>query len=201
VPRSTGRTGPGDPLVRFSVSLLGGPALDPEGMRAYLAKRPVHTVVGAGIAVVLPLGEYLDDKLLNIGSNRFVIRPQLGVVHSRGPWSFELTGSVFLFTENDRYLGDRSRAQDPLLGAQGHIIRSFGRNWWVSASAAYDQGGETSIDGVSKRDPRADLLYGLSIGVSVNRALSLKLGYVGSRSLEETGVDTQNVMLGCSIRF
>ena len=29
-------------------------------------------------------GEYLDDKLINLGANRFAIRPQSGVVHTRG---------------------------------------------------------------------------------------------------------------------
>lgn len=71
--RSVGRNGPGDPRVRLSVNLFGGPALGGTAFRAYTAAHPVNTVVGAALAVTLPMGECLKDKLLNLGENRFVI--------------------------------------------------------------------------------------------------------------------------------
>jgi hypothetical protein len=100
VPASTGRTGLGDPRLRLSINFLGAPALDPQELRRYRAARPINTIAGAAVAITLPLGDYERDKLLNLGHNRFSIRPQLGVVHTRGPWSYELTGSVFFYTDN-----------------------------------------------------------------------------------------------------
>jgi hypothetical protein len=200
VPASTGRTGLGDPRLRLSVNFLGAPALGPQELRAYRAARPISTVAGAAVAITLPLGDYETDKLLNLGHNRFAIRPQLGVVHTRGPWSYELTGSVFFYTANNEFVGT-TREQDPLLTVQGHLTYASARGWWTSIGAAYDEGGESRIDGVRRDDRRRDLLYGISAGVTVNRHTGLKFAYVGSRTREDLGSDTDNLALALTIRF
>lgn len=199
-PASTGRTGLGDPRLRLSVNFLGAPALDAQELRKYRAARPINTVAGAALAVTLPLGDYEKDKLLNLGHNRFAVRPQLGVVHTRGPWSYELTGSVFFYTGNSDFVGMR-RAQSPLLAIQTHLIYSSPHGWWTSVSAAYDEGGESRIDGERKDDRRRDLLYGLSAGFSHNRHSSLKLAYVGSRTRKDLGVNADYLALALSVRF
>ena len=199
--RSVGRSGPGDPRVRLSVNLLGGPALGGTAFRAYTAAHPVNTVVGAALAVTLPVGEYLKDKLLNLGENRFVIRPELGIVHTRGPWSWELTGSAYLFTDNDAFRGDHQRTQDPLYALQTHLVRTFTPGWWISLSADYADGGESRVDGIRKHDRRGDLLYGVSLGLPINRHSSVKIAYVGSRTQEVIGADTENLAISFSFRF
>jgi hypothetical protein len=200
VPASTGRTGLGDPIVRLSVNFFGAPALGPRELRRYRAERPVNTVAGAAVAITLPLGDYEKDKLLNLGQNRFSIRPQLGVVHTRGPWSYELTGSVFFYTDNNEFFGT-TREQDPLLTAQSHVTYTSPRGWWASIGAAYDAGGESRIDGERKDDRRSEFLYGISAGLSVNRHSSLKFAYVGSRTREDLGADTDNLALALLILF
>jgi len=200
-PREVDRRGIADPLLRLSVNFLGPPALDAAGLRAYQTAHPVYTVAGAALAVTLPLGEYKPDKLLNLGQNRFVIRPQIGVVHRRGPWSYELTGSVFFFTDNTELYPDQTRAQDPLLALQGHIVYTANTGWWVSVGAAHDWGGESSVDGVRKDDSKRDLLVGLSAGLPVGRRASAKIGYVGSRTGEEVGADTDSIAVAVSFRF
>jgi len=72
--------------------------------------------------VLLPLGKHDDDKLLNLGNNRFAVTPQLGVVHTRGHWSSELTGSVSFFTDNSDFLIDQTREQDPIYDEPTHVI-------------------------------------------------------------------------------
>jgi hypothetical protein len=199
-PASTGRTGLGDPRLRVSVNFLGAPALSAQALREYRAAHPTNTVAGAALAVTLPLGDYEKDKLLNIGHNRFAVRPQLGVVHTRGPWSYELTGSVFFYTDNNEFFGT-TLEQDPLMTVQTHLIYASPRGWWTSISAAYDEGGESRIDGVRSDDRRSDLLCGLSAGFSYHRHSSLKLAYVGSRTKEDLGADTDYLALALSIRF
>jgi hypothetical protein len=103
-PRTVDRRGLADPSVRLAVDFSGAPALSGKAFNAYRAAHPVNTVVGAALTLSLPLGEYQEDKLLNLGTNRFAIQPQLGVVHTRGPWSYELTGSVAFFTDNNHFL-------------------------------------------------------------------------------------------------
>jgi len=200
-PAAAERRGPGDPRVRLSVNFLGAPALKGKEFQTYRASHPVNTVVGAALAVTLPLGEYKQNKLLNLGENRFVFRPQLGFVHSRGHWSYELTGSVFLHTDNDDFFGNNKREQDPLYALQTHLIYTSPQRWWVSLGAAHDGGGESSINGDKKDDERRDLLYGISAGLPIGSRFGVKLAYVASRSKEDVGKDSDSVAFAFSTRF
>jgi hypothetical protein len=74
-PRAADRRGLAHPRLRLSVNVLGSPALSGNEFQAYGASRPVNTIAGAALAVTLPLGEYEDDRLLNLGSNRFALTP------------------------------------------------------------------------------------------------------------------------------
>jgi hypothetical protein len=200
-PAAVERHGFADPRLRLSVNFIGAPALKGKAYQAYRAAHPVNTVVGAALAVRLPLGEYKKDKLLNLGENRFVFRPQLGFVHTHGHWSYELTGSVFLYTDNDDFFGNNKREQDPLYALQTHITYVAPKHWWVSLGAAHDWGGESKINGERKDDERRDLLYGISAGLPVGSRSSVKIAYVGSRSSEDVGKDSDTLALGFSVRF
>jgi hypothetical protein len=198
---STERRGFADPRLRLSVNFIGAPALKGKAYKAYRAAHPVNTVVGAALSVRLPLGEYKDDKLLNLGENRYVFRPQLGFVHARGHWSYELTGSMFLYTDNDDFFGNNKHEQDPLYALQTHLVYSSPRRWWVSTGTAYDWGGESKINGENKDDERRDLLYGISAGIPTGSNSNIKIAYIATRSSEDVGRDADNVVLGYSIWF
>jgi len=200
-PASVERRGFADPRLRLSVNFIGAPALKGKAYRAYRAAHPVNTVVGAALSARLPLGEYKDDKLLNLGQNRFVFRPQLGLVHTRGHWSYELTGSVFLYTDNDDFFGNNKREQDPIYALQTHLTYTAPKHWWVSVGAAHARGGESKINGERKDDERRDLLYGISAGLPVGTRSSVKVAYVGRRSNEDVGTDSDNVGVGYTVRF
>ncbi len=82
-PASTRRHGFSDPRLRLSVLLYGGPAMD----KKECASTPrSNTVVGAAVSVKIPWGEYYPERLINLGANRWMVRPQLGVTHSRNKW-------------------------------------------------------------------------------------------------------------------
>jgi len=198
---STERHGLADPRLRLSVNFIGAPALKGKQYQAYRAAHSVNTVVGAALSVRLPLGEYKKDKLLNLGENRFVFRPQLGFVHTWGHWSYELTGSVFLYTDNDDFFGNNKREQDPLYALQTHLVYSSPQRWWVSVGAAHDRGGESKINGENKDDERSDLLYGISVGLPIGSRSNVKLAYVANRTKEDVGKDADSVALGYSIWF
>ena len=151
-PASTERKGFGDPRFRLSVNLLNisGSVLAQKGFDT--GDDESRTVVGAAIAVKVPWGQYYADKLLNLGENRYMIRPQIGVVHTRGSWAYELTGSVFFYTENDDFFNGHTREQDPLYTMQTHMIYTFKPGYWASASVGYGIGGQSSIDNIPKDD-------------------------------------------------
>lgn len=200
-PASVEREGPGDPRFRFSINFLGAPALKGKEFREYRAARSTNTIAGAALAVTVPLGQYKEDKLLNLGGNRFVIQPQAGVVHIRGPWSYELTGSVFFFTDNDDFFGGNKREQEPIFLVQGHVVRTFSHGIWGSLSAGYDWGGESRVNGEEKDDRRSDLLYALSAGMPVSTTSAVKVALVRGRTRQEVGSDTTGLAVVYTKKF
>jgi hypothetical protein len=117
-------------------------------------------------------------------------------VHTRGPWSFELTGSVFFYTDNDEFFNGNKLEQKPLLALQAHIIRSFRRGIWASLSAGAVRAGETTINEEQKNDSKEDFLYALSAGFPVSRTASVKLAYLRGRTGKNLGSDTDNIGIG-----
>jgi len=201
VKESVRREGLADPRLRLSVNLVGAPALSREEFREYRKEHSVDTTVGTAVAVNFPLGQYKDDKLINLGQNRFTIRPQLGVLHTRGPWSFELSGSIFFFTDNDDFFDGKRLEQDPLYGMQGHVVRTFASTYWVAAGLSYGVGGESEIDGEGKDDSKSILLYGASFGLSITGAQGVRVGYVRRETLEDTGIDSHSFLVSWAARF
>ncbi len=154
-----------------------------------------------GIPVTVPLGEYHEDKLLNLGQNRFIIRPQIGVVHTRGPWSYEVTGSIFFFTDNNDFFNGKRREQNPLYAMQAHVIRVFKPGFWASLSAGYGWGGRSTVNGARKDDERGDFLSALSVGFPVARNQGIKVAYIRARTQKDTGSDNDTLALAWSKRY
>src|SRR5688572_782889 len=93
------RSGFGDTKMRFSVNLLGNPAMT----AAEFAKRRPTTTLGASLTVSAPTGEYCPARLVNVGTNRWAVKPETGLSHPRGPWTLEATAGVWLFEDNDDF--------------------------------------------------------------------------------------------------
>ena len=92
-PASTRRHGFMDPRVRFAVNLVGSPSQRGDEFRRY----KVNTIVGTAVEITVPVGEYNDDRLINLGENRWVVKPQFGVMHNWDRWSAEVTASAWFY--------------------------------------------------------------------------------------------------------
>jgi hypothetical protein len=75
----------------------------------------------------VPLGEYEEDKLVNLGTNRFTIRPQLGLEHWQGNWVFEVTGSIWFFTDNDDFLKAQNVRRTRCMPFRGTLFTTLSR--------------------------------------------------------------------------
>lgn len=199
--RKVKREGWSDPLIRLSFNFIGAPALKGKEYLGYRATHKTNTVVGAALGIVLPLGQYKENKLLNIGQNRYVIRPQLGFVHTRGAWSYELTGTVNFYMDNNDFFGGKKKEQEPLTAVQTHVVHTFKNRVWATVSAGYDWGGLSTIDGIKKDDKKENLYYSVSTGYPLSRTSSIKLAYVGSQTQKDIGADNEHFILGFVYRF
>ena len=188
-PTALTRSGWADTTARFAVDVYGAPLLAGGQYAAYRARTNVETIVGVAVAVQIPTGDYMNDKLINLGTNRFTFRPEQGVEHNRGPWSLEATGGISFFTMNKEFFGGRTLEQDPLLGIQGHAVYTFRPGRWAAASAGYEYGGVSTVNGVPANDRKENLVWALTVGYPISRQWGVKLAYVGARKTKLVGSD------------
>ena len=200
-PRSIQRHGPSDSYVRFAMNLYGAPPLKGKEFAAYRRGVKRETIVGAGVVVQLPTGDYREDKLINLGSNRFTVRPQIGVTHTVGKWTGELTGEVYFYTVNDEFFNGNTLEQSPLLTGQTHLIYTFQPGLWVSGSAGYAAGGASTVNGKTKDDRRNATAWAVSLGVPLSRHWSAKSSYLNSRAENRIGQDTDTLTFGLAYNW
>jgi len=171
-------SGLGDPRLRFSVLLHGAPALSLEEFGDYHQ----DFVVGVSLTVAVPLGQYDSDKLVNIGTHRWSVRPELGLSKTFGPWTIELAPSVTFYTANHDFFGGQTLERDPLFAAQAHVIYHSRIGLWGAIDATYYAGGTATVDG-DRGDRPEHLRVGATLAIPVNRYNSVKLyGSVGAVS-------------------
>jgi hypothetical protein len=190
-PASTERHGFNDPSVRFAVNLVGSPAQRGAAFREF----KVTTIIGAGLEIKAPLGEYKQDKLINLGTNRWTIKPELGAVHHWGKWSAEVTTSIWFFTDNDDFRGDAKREQAPLYAVQGHLIHTFRPGLWVSLSGAYGDGARSKIDGIKVDDRTQKSLFAFSLGLPISPRQGVKFAYVRGDTHADTGDNSDQLII------
>ena len=197
-PKSVSRSGWTDTVLNFAINLCGAPPLQGKEYAAYRAAAEVETIVGAGLSVQLPTGDYMDDKLINLGTNRFTFRPQIGVTHKRGKCSTEVTGLVALYTDNDEFFNGNKLEQEPIYIIHSHLVYDFRHRVWAGMSAGYNHGGKSTVNGVKKDDLKQNLAWALSFGFPLSRHLGVKMAYSGTRTQERTGTDSATFAIGLS---
>lgn len=181
-PREREVSGLADPRFRFSVNLYGAPALSLQEFADYKQ----DLIIGASLQVSAPLGQYDSSKLLNIGTNRWSIKPELGVSKALGPLTLELDAGVTFYTNNDDFLNGMTLEQDPIYAVQGHLIYNFGAGVWGALDATYYTGGRTTVDGVKGDNLQENARLGLTVALPVNRYNSIKL-YASTGVFARTG--------------
>jgi hypothetical protein len=168
--RSIDRTGFGDPAFRLSVNLMGMPAMTP---KEFFGRKPA-TTLGASLVVTPPLGQYDPAKLINLGTNRWAFKPELGLSQPLGNWDLEVYAGVWLFTANDNFYGGQVRRQDPLVTTQAHVVYTFLPRLWLALDYTYYAGGSTMVNGQEKNDRQDNSRTGATLAVPVTQLQSLK---------------------------
>ncbi len=201
VPARATRSGWSDMFLRFAVNIIGAPPLKGTEYAEYRAATECETIVGLALEVQLPTGQYFNDKLLNLGTNRFTFRPQLGVLHRRGKWSTELHASSWIFTDNDEFFNGNYLEQNPLYTIQGFVDYTFKPGLWAGGGVAYGLGGESTINAIPKDDPRDAIVWGLTLGYPISKQMGGQVTYLSQRTQTAVGVDSDSVVAALSVRW
>ena len=171
-----------NPAFRLSVNLYGAPALT---LKEF-ADWEQDLIIGASLQVSAPWSQYDASRIVNIGTNRWSFKPEVGISKAVGPWTLEGQAAATIFTDNDDFYGGNTRSQDPLYSLQGHVIYAFRSGIWVSVDATYFTGGRTTVNGVLNNDLQQNWRLGATLALPVDRLNSIKL-YASSGVAARTG--------------
>ena len=164
------RSGLGDLAVRCAVNLYGAPAMGP---REFAAFRP-RTLIGTSLSLRAPTGQYDPTKLINIGTNRWAFKPEVGFVQVIGRWAVDGYIGGWFFTDNTDFLGGLRREQDPIFSTEVHLRYAFSAKLWGSLDANFWRGGQTTLEGAVSDDLQRNSRVGTTCAVRVGRNHSLR---------------------------
>ncbi len=170
------------PKVRLSVNLYGAPALSLKQFKEY----EQDVIIGASLQVSVPWGQYDSSRLINIGANRWSIKPELGISKALGRWTLEFSAAATFYTDNNDFYNGNRRSQDPVWSTQGHAIYSFSSGAWGALDATYFTGGRTVLNGVRNDDLQQNWRLGGTLAFPVDIRNSVKL-YASSGVSARTG--------------
>ena len=185
------RSGLADVRLRFSTNLIGGPALSPKEFAAY---KP-GALLGASITVVMPTGQYDPRRLINIGTNRWSFKPEMGLSKPYGRWTVEVIGGVWLYTANKEFFGGVKREQKPLVSLQSHVIYTLRRRMWAAFDAGYYTGGRTVVNGTINADRQANSRLGGTFSLPLNQRQSVKVAFAKGLTTRFGG-DVTTIVVG-----
>jgi hypothetical protein len=167
------RTGFGDMRIRFGINLLGSPALARKDFGQYQQK----TIFGVSLVTSFPTGVYYPDKRINIGTNRWGFKPEVGVSKRFKHVYAEFYSGVWFYTKNNEYLGDNVLKQDPVLNFQGHACYYFKNHMWLGVNGTWFSGGKTEVDDLPAGSVINSSRIGATFSMPLSRSQSIKLQY------------------------
>jgi hypothetical protein len=183
------RSGLADARVKLSVNLRGNPAMS---VREFVAA-PRRAIVGASLTMTAPAGQYYETKLINVGTNRWSFKPEVGVSVPWGRWDLDGYAGGWFYTANSNFYPSGSlRTQQPVLAVQGHASYTFRPRLWVAADGTWYHGGSARVDDGEGSTSINNSRLGVTVSFPVGRRYSAKVAYT-SGVVARTGTDFSTV--------
>src|SRR5215472_16490902 len=181
---------------RFSVNLVGGPAMNVDEYRKWRQK----TIVGISLRLVPKTGQYDPTKLINFGANRWAFKPELGFSRRWGHWILDAYGGAWLYTTNPEFFshnqfspGTNTQTQSPIGSFEGHLSYDLKPRLWVSLDGNYWFGGTTSLNGVQNPSTlQGNSRVGGTASLPLGRHQAIKFSYSNGAYIRYGG-NFQNV--------
>jgi hypothetical protein len=164
----------------MSVIFIGGPALPLSGFKDYKQ----NFVMGASLQVYFPVGQYDPEKLVNLGTNRFTFKPEIGISKTIKQLILELALAGQFYTVNNNFYNGQTMSQDPIGSVQGHVNYNFRGGIWAALDGTIYWGGRSTIEGVEGDNLQKNTRLGFTFSLPLNIQNSLKLNL-------STGVSTR----------
>ena len=189
-------SGYADPSVQLDMNLFGTPKLP--AIFSYMNYEPTWTL-DAAFMLGVPLGQYDDDKVANLGLNRFYGRVAFPFkyhfgVFSRGYMSsLEVVPSIWLFAENDDFLGQKLE-NDPMWQIEAHWTQDFTQHFYGSIDLLYRNGFQSEIDGVDFGSDIEIGDLGFTLNFTVTDNVTIRTSF-SSNVFGDSDIDTSMIRL------
>jgi hypothetical protein len=141
-------------------------------------------VLGVSIVFSVPVGQYYPSKLINLGTNRWGFKPEVGFSHREGRLYYEMYTGVWMFTENNNFYKSTTLKQSALFSFQAHVDYIFKSKIWVALNGGFALGGQTALNGFDKNDDQQNWRLGGTFSLPINIHQSIKF-------MANTGVATR----------
>ena len=182
---ATSRSGLADARLKFSINLMGNPAMSAREF----ARAPRKPIVGASLAVQAPTGQYYDTKLINVGSNRWAFKPEIGLSVPIRRVDADLYAGAWFFSANDDfYPAGLKRTQDPVFALQAHVSWSLRPRAWIAFDSTWYSGGSSQVGDGSPSTSVNNSRAGVTLSLPVGRRYSFKVAYASGVTVR-TGTD------------
>ena len=181
-------SGFGDPRLRLAVNFYGAPSLTVPEFRSY--ERDL--VIGGSVQVTVPVGQYDPSRAVNLGTNRWSLKPDIGFSKAFGSFTADLTAGVTFFGTNHDFFGGQTVEKDPLYSIQANLSYDFPGGVWASLGSTFYSGGRTTANGVRKDDTLDNSRFGLTVAVPIDRYFSIKFN-ASSGISTRTGSDFDTI--------
>jgi hypothetical protein len=153
--------------------------------------------------VGVPVGAYENDKLVNLGLNRWFGRIALPLKYHFGVFSpgymssFEITPSVYLFADNDDFNVGHSLKNKPIWQIESHLTHDFARNFFGSLDMLYQSGFQSEMDGTEFGEKLELGSLGFSMHYEISDNIMIGTSYssnvFGNNNLETSVIKLQFV--------
>ena len=189
-------SGYADPSMQLDINLVGTtPLISTVDLLNY---EPTWTLDTA-VLLAVPIGQYDGAKLVNMGLNRwygrlaFPVKYHFGVFSRGNMGSLELTPSVWVFGENDDFLGQKLD-NDPLLQFEAHLTQDFTRTFFGSLDLLYRGGFKSEINGVEVGEELDIGELGFTLNYHATDNISIRTSY-SSNVFGDKNLDTSLIRL------
>jgi hypothetical protein len=192
------RSGLGDTRLRLSVLFIGARPVTIEEF----AKKSPKFVLGTSLMVYAPTGQYFTDKLINIGTNRWSFKPEIGISYPvTEQWFIDLYAGVWFFTNNySFYPGNSVRKQKPLGAIQTHISYNFNPVMWAALDLTYYTGGQSSVNGMDNDDDQNNVRIGATFNFPLSKLDAIKIAY-STGAIIRFGADFSSISIAWQRAF
>ena len=173
--QSVYRSGLADVKSRFSVILRGSPAMSP---KEFMQRPHRNFIIGASLTFTAPAGQYSGEKLINIGTNRWSFKPEVGVSYPVKKLFLDLyAGSWFFMDNGNFYPGQLTRSQNPLPTIQGHVSYTLRHSMWVAVDSTWYGGGAATVAGGAPSERQSNSRLGATVSLPLAKKQSVKISY------------------------